>query len=130
MSYNTNIALTYNLIKDDEELSDVLYRSQFLQIFNLKNWEDDIINKTTEEIFKTYNIEIKLREIFDLIRNKNTMFSQIILFYGDSCDDIDLFKMLYNYETFYLLHKYICELENKNIENNTLINDIITKIKI
>lgn len=130
MSYNTNITLTYNLIKDDEELSDVLYRSQFLQIFNLKNWEDDIINKTTEEIFKTYNIEIKLREIFDLIRNKNTMFSQIILFYGDSCDDIDLFKMLYNYETFYLLHKYICELENKNIENNTLINDIITKIKI
>jgi hypothetical protein len=130
MSYNTNIALTYHLIKDDEELSDVLYRSQFLQIFNLKKWEDDIINKTTEEIFKTYNIEIKLREIFDLIRNKNTMFSQIILFYGDSCDDIDLFKMLYNYETFYLLHKYICELENKNIENNTLINDIITKIKI
>ena len=127
--YNTNIALTYHLIKEDQELSDILYRSQFLQIFDLNKWEDDIINKTTETIYKKYSIDTKFREIFKLIRDEKTMFSQIIIFYGDSCEDIDLFKMLYNYETFYLLHKYICDLENKKIENNKFINEIIKKIK-
>ena len=130
-SYNTNLVLTYNLLEDDDdsEITENLYRSQFLQTFNLENWDDEIINKTTETIYKKYSIDTKFREIFKLIRDEKTMFSQIIIFYGDSCEDIDLFKMLYNYETFYLIHKYICDLENKNIENNDIIDEIINKIK-
>jgi hypothetical protein len=131
-SYNTNLVLTYNLInvdKDDDELIDDLYRSQFLQTFNLEIWDDTIINTVTESIYTKYSIDIKFREIFKLIRNEKTMFSQIIMFYGDNCENIDLFKMLYNYETFYLLHKYICDLENIKIENKEFIREIIKKIK-
>jgi hypothetical protein len=127
--YNTNFIITYNLIKDDDDLSDDLYRSQYLQAFNLKSWNDDIINKTTETIYYKYNIENKFREIFETIKTEKTVFSQIIMFYGDNCKNFDLFKMLYNYETYYLLHKYICELENNKVENNILINKIINKIK-
>jgi hypothetical protein len=129
-SYNTNFVLTYNLIKDDDdEFTDDLYRSQFLQTFNLETWDDEIINKTTDIIFKKYKLDNKFREIFKLIKNEKTTFSQIIVFYGDNCKDIDLFKILYSFETFYLLHKYICDLENKNIENNEIIDEIINKIK-
>lgn len=129
MSYNTNFVLTYHLIKEDLELSEDLYRSQFLQAFNLDKWDDTIINKETEKIFNKYNINSNFREIFDLIKNENTIFSQIILFYGDNCNNIDLFKLLYNFETFYLLHKYICDIENNKIDNNKFINEIIKKIK-
>lgn len=130
MSYNTNFVLTYHLIKEDLELSEDLYRSQFLQAFNLDKWDDTIINKETEKIFNKYNINSNFREIFDLIKNENTIFSQIILFYGDNCNNIDLFKLLYNFETFYLLHKYICDIENNKIDNNKFINEIIKKIKL
>tara|TARA_Y100000389_G_C17230844_1_gene398079 strand:- start:282 stop:683 length:402 start_codon:yes stop_codon:yes gene_type:complete len=130
-NYNTNLVLTYNLLEDDDdsEITENLYRSQFLQTFNLENWDDDIINKTTETIYKKYCIDIKFREIFKFIKTEKTIFTQIIIFYGENYSDIDLFKMLYNYETFYLLHKYICDLENKNIENNEIINKIINIIK-
>lgn len=127
--YNTNFVITYQLIKEDYELSDDLYRSQFLQAFNLDKWDDNKIDENTKKIYDNYDIENNFREIFKIIKTEKTIFSQYMLFYSEDSSSFDLFKLLFSYETFYLLHKFICDLENKQISNIKLINDIIKKIK-
>ena len=127
--YNTNFVITYQLIKEDDELSDDLYRSQFLQAFNLNKWDDNKIDENTKKIYDNYDIENNFREIFKIIKTEKTIFSQYMIFYREDSSFFDLFRLLFSYETFYLLHKFICDLENKQISNIKLINDIIKKIK-
>jgi len=52
-----------------------------------------------------------------------------MIFYSEDSSFFDLFRLLFSYETFYLLHKFICDLENKKISNIKLIHDIIKEIK-
>ena len=127
--YNTNFVITYHLIKEDDELSDDLYRSQFLQAFNLDKWDDNNIDEKTKKIYDSYDIENKFREIFKIIKTEKTIFSQYMIFYSEDSSFFDLFRLLFSYETFYLLHKFICDLENKKISNIKLIHDIIKEIK-
>jgi len=127
--YNTNFVITYHLIKEDNELSDDLYRSQFLQAFNLDKWDDNNIDEKTKKIYDSYDIENKFREIFKIIKTEKTIFSQYMIFYSEDSSFFDLFRLLFSYETFYLLHKFICDLENKKISNIKLIHDIIKEIK-
>jgi hypothetical protein len=129
-NYNTNFVITYQLIKEDNELPDDLYRSQFLQAFNLDKWDDNKIDEYTKNIYEKYNLENKFREIFDVIKKEKTIFSQYMLFYSEDSSLFDYFRLLFCYETFYLLHKFICELENKKIDNIKLKKDIIKNIKI
>lgn len=129
-NYNTNFVITYQLIKEDKDLSDDLYRSQFLQVFNLDKWDDNKIDEYTKNIYEKYNLETNFREIFDVIKKEKTIFSQYMLFYSEDSSFFDFFRLLFCYETFYLLHKFICDLENNKIDNIQLKKKIIKNIKI
>jgi hypothetical protein len=131
--YNTNFVATYNLInyknKSLDEESDILFRSQYLQAFNLEDWDNDIISDLTNSLYVDLEIQKNFSEIFKYIRNNQTIFSQIMLFYSEIYEDIDLFKLLFLYDTFYLIHKYICDRNNNKIHNQKIINSILDKIK-
>lgn len=47
--YITNFACTYKL-HDEEDQEDV-YRAQFLQAFNLNEWDDNKINEETDKLY-------------------------------------------------------------------------------
>ena len=101
----------------------------FVQAFNLDKWDDNKIDEDTKKLYENYDIENKFREIFKIIKTEKTIFSQYMLFYNEDSSFFDLFRLLFSYETFYLLHKFICDLENKQISNIKLINNIIKEIK-
>ena len=64
--YNSNFICTYQLI-DEPDLSDDLYRCQFLQGCNIKSWDGDTIHKVIqylEQLIKqdaNFNKQLEIR---------------------------------------------------------------------
>ena len=120
--YNTTFICTYNLIdsndKEDMEISDDLYRSQFLQAFNSDDWTSDDIDKMLEYINNELMKNDYGKQILLKIKEKNILpiknMETIILF---------------SYEYFYLLHNCLIDLFNNGDISNTNYNKLIQKIE-
>jgi hypothetical protein len=120
--YNTTFRCTYNLIdsndKEDMEISDDLYRSQFLQAFNSDDWTSDDIDKMLEYINNELMKNDYGKQILLKIKEKNILpiknMETIILF---------------SYEYFYLLHNCLIDLFNNGDISNTNYNKLIQKIE-
>ena len=114
--------LDYKCKDDDEYIQDQLYRSQFLQAFCLENWDDDIINKKTEDIYTNY-IDKKCDNIFDIIfekLKKSKKYSYFLIMFGD--DRLTLFRMLFNFDLFYYTHRILCDIINNNNNKPEIID--------
>ena len=107
--YAADFICTYKMIEDDYEDSLMLYRLQLLQAFNLINFNDDIINKVSEDLYEKYkNNEyiLKLIESSNLTENLTEHFN-------DRLDNnLTIFRSYFKYETFHLFHSILCSLEN------------------
>jgi len=132
--YDTTFKCTYQLLenykdiiegneykKDDEsqiDISDDLYRSQFLQAFQLTNWNELLINEKLDFLQKTLENDINGKIILETMKEH----SQIPI------ENIEI-MLLCSYDYFYLFHDCFIELiNNKHISEKTL-NLLIDKIK-
>lgn len=118
---NTTFLITYNLIENNDDAT-LLYNIQFLQIFDLKKWDDNIINS------KTFNL-------FDLLKNKLSILIIVHKLYFNNKNFIDSFNYLdnsldnsYNFidisnNPFYISND-IVDTSYNNFDYNSLINDI------
>jgi hypothetical protein len=93
IGYIADFTCTYTLI-DDEDMSDALYRSQFIQAFGLDTYDDSVIATRTRELFDRYGGHVELAGC--IIRNRKHCFL------GDG--DFDSFQMMFRYDTFHILH--------------------------
>jgi hypothetical protein len=110
---------------DDEDQED-MYRAQFLEAFNLTEWDDNKINAETE---KLYSI-CKTKKEFPMLLNKLKQSEELKLLLsiiGDS-DDV-VFKCMFRFELFDVAHRYFCSILGDEQENESAINNIINKIK-
>jgi hypothetical protein len=109
--YCTDFICTYQNHEDEDEQEDI-YRSQFLQAFELEEWDDDIINKMVAELFNKIKEMKEFEVIFEKLKNsKENMF--FILMMGD--DNLTLFKLLFKFELFHITHVILCSYFNKNV---------------
>ena len=109
--YCTDFICTYQNHEDEDEQEDI-YRSQFLQAFELEEWDDDIINKMVAELFDKIKEMKDFEVIFEKLKNsKENMF--FILMMGD--DNLTLFKLLFKFELFHITHCILCSYFNKNV---------------
>jgi hypothetical protein len=109
--YCTDFICTYQNHKDEDEQEDI-YRCQFLQAFELEEWDDAIINKMVSELFDKIKNNKEFEVIFEKLKiSKENMF--FILMMGD--DKLTLFKLLFKFEFFYITHSILCSFFNKNI---------------
>jgi hypothetical protein len=88
--YNTSFLCTYQLMKE-YDLSDDLYRCQFLQACNLNEWDGDTINKMIEYL--------------ESITENDDTFKKALSF--PSIQNQFLFLLAYPY--FHLTHRCICD---------------------
>jgi hypothetical protein len=97
--YDTTFLCTYKLLENDDDTSkcDDLYRSQFLQAFHLHVYDDQTIKNTCYWVYD----KIKSNVLFKNIIQKGPFY--------DSKDLVFSFMMLFNYETFDLIHRCIIE---------------------
>lgn len=112
INYIADFVCTYNLIDNLSE-SNALYQIQILQAFNLNNFDDKIINKTTEQLYEKYK--------------NNTYIEQIIASTNKGIidDNLTLFLMCFGYKTFYLFHSILCSIINESEINKDKFNALI-----
>lgn len=117
--YNTTFRCTYNLIeKEDMEISDDLYRSQFLQAFNSDDWISDDIDKMLEYINNELMNNDYGKQILLKIKEKNIL----------PIENMETI-LLFSYEYFYLLHNCLIDLFNNGDISNINYNMLIQKIE-
>lgn len=121
--YNTEFVCTYK--QHDEDEKDDMYRIQLLQVYNLDRWNDDKINTIMRTIFDKYANSTDMSDIIKKARESDKL-SNIKLYIGD--DDLTIFKGMFQYELFDLIHLCICDLDKSekisDLNKNTLINNL------
>ena len=123
--YNTRFICTYNL-HDDDEIQDEMYRIDFLNAFELKEYNDKVIMEITENTYNKLENNIEFKQ---LLENHH-------YFYINSETKIPnyefVFQNLFAFDTFYLFHKCLIQLlNNKSIDQDIKIKlyDIFNKNK-
>lgn len=116
-NYNSNFICTYKLIEEKSDFADeadILYKIQFLQAFNIEEYNSEIINKEVEILFNKLNNDNDMKEKFHEILKPND-------FYNNNKDSQMLaFMSLFSYNTFHIFHLWLCEyLNDKNIKQET-----------
>jgi len=121
--YQTNIICNYKQHDNDDR--EDMYRIQFLQIFNLDSWDDNIINEISNDMYNKVKTSPDINSIINSAK-KSDKLTTIIQFIGD--DDITIFKGLFQYDLLDLFHLCLCDLVNSNeiktINKDNLINNL------
>lgn len=107
--YDSTFICTYKQNEMDE-ITDDLYRSQFLQAFKLKTFDDKIITERTDLLFEV--MEEHLTEVFTQMKEGNTKFSHMLLFMGEHLTNDNLFRVFFVYDLFDIFHRCACDVVN------------------
>jgi hypothetical protein len=121
MKYNTKYVCSYldsdvfvetDYVTDDERdfIRNCIYRQDMLNIFEIENFEPDVINASIETIY-------------DLIRT-NSKFVNIIKYIGKG-DDLMGLTILFSYDYLHLTHPCICQYIETCDANTTELEKII-----
>jgi hypothetical protein len=113
IGYDTSIVLTYYECKkppnltgkydeldfmNDEDYSDLVFRDEFLNVFKMDSYDDDVINSTTELVYNVCNQ--KYPEFIEIcMKNAAQNMSE---------DPLLGFMMFFSYDYFHIVHKFIC----------------------
>jgi len=123
--YQHDFICTYKMV-DDENDQEQLYRIQILQAFNLNYWDDDIINKIISEVYHIICVSQEFKQVFIKAR-QNKKINELLTMLNDVNSDKDdelIFKLLFKYEYFDLLHRCIVDY----LINNTLAPIYMNKL--
>jgi hypothetical protein len=99
--YNYSINLTYLDIDDNNQ--DTQYRKEYLNAFNIKQYDETIVMKTLNELYGKYKNNDQMKDLFKY--RTNNIFS---------FNDEMFFTMCFAFETFYYFHKCLVDLNNNN----------------
>lgn len=105
-------------INNMDDISDDLYRSQFLQAFELTKWNEILINQKLEFLQTTLENNDKGKIILNTMKE----YSQFPI------DNAEI-MLLCSYDYFHLFHNCIIELINDKCISDNTFNLLIDKIK-
>jgi len=118
--YNAKYKCTYHILKNEKieedvemneyDISDLAYKYDFLQIFHLEDFDNEVINKCVYEI---YEICIQHKELKKCMTHLNN-------------NELSIgFMTMFSYDYLFLLHPCLSEL----IENNEISEISINALK-
>jgi hypothetical protein len=109
---------------DSPEEQDQLYRIQLQQAFNLEQWDDAKINSILDDMLSNLSSSEDFKKIFYKAKeNKNIV--EVLTNTGllDEDNDDIIFKMLFTYDYFDLVHWCLCDyLTRKTVRPVHLAN--------
>lgn len=118
--FNTSIVCTYNLLEDSEE-SDLCYKIQYLDIFGLKDYDGDIINKVIQDLENKYTDNEYIKRLIEI---KTAQEKQVAMFSEENLD----FVLCFQYEKFYIIHYLLSCLINNNKVDDEKFKNMLKKI--
>jgi hypothetical protein len=102
--YVDDFICTYK--QHEGENQENVYRTQFLQAFDLQTWDDTKVDEGMSSLYETIK---NLDDIVFIINaaKKSKELEMLILF--SQADDATIFKMLFKFELFDMTHRCICD---------------------
>ena len=110
--YNYSINTTYLTLDDDKQ--DTQYRKEYLSVFNLEKYDEDVIMNTVDTLYKTYKDNEQIKKLFS-IGKENCIYS---------LNDEMTFILMFSFESFYYFHKCLKELERNNVISDETFDEI------
>ena len=112
--YNYNYKLTYNLENIEENL--VEYQTDFLNVMNLKTYDNKKVNEIFDDLYTTLKNNIYFKHIFEK-KYKN-------IFFGFDISQLSIMPMLFCHETFKYTHICLVEYFKHNKVQKNSIKDL------
>jgi hypothetical protein len=117
---------------DNDNDQEQMYRIQLLQAFDLNHLDDDKMNQTIMELYTIISDSLEFKQIFRKARENNSIKEIINLIdntededdIGDIGDDL-IFKILFKFEYFDLLHRCIVDYLITNTIYSTYMNNLL-----
>ena len=123
-NYNTNFISTYKQFEDIED-SNICYKLQLLQAFNINNYNEDILQKKMENIYNILRDNKYLKEIFLLLEKKHPQL-KFINYNIKNLENFIYLLILFSYDYFYIFHRELCYFSlNKDYNFKDIKNHII-----
>ena len=125
--YQSDFICTYKFMDNDAD-QEQLYRIQILQAFDLNEWTDLTINTSIQELYAKLSSEFK--DIFIKARENKEVIEMLDLFKlsGEVDGDDIIFKLLFKFEYFDLLHRCIVDYLLHNTINSKYINNLLNAL--
>lgn len=141
INYNYNFLTTYKSF-EEEYYSDLCYKIQLLQAFNMMKYDDFIIQKNIQKLYNFLKENKELKVIYEILSKNNKQYELIKeLILNDktnkelSEDIINLFffQILFSFDYFNIMHKCLSKylkdlLENQNNNINSLYFEELKEI--
>ena len=121
MLYNTSLNVDYKDEKYNSE-HNTMYQKQFLQAFYIENYDEGIVIDKIDKIYNDISNDNNMKKLFNEIKERNKIFPFDL-------SDKDMFSLLFSYDTFDLIHLFICDYYEKNFITEETYNIFINKSK-
>ncbi len=120
--YNYNFLCTYNLITDDKDLSDLCYKVQFLEAFNLKDFDNKIIENICNGLYNELKHLNGIKNTIENIKSIQNDQRKKVGLVNNNLTDSDIFCFLFSYDYFHKFHNEYCKFKNnKEFNFNNII---------
>lgn len=136
--YNFELVTTYKQM-DTEDEADMMFKIQFLQVFQIENGEYDAdrISDALTKLYEKFKFHNDVREIISnhpLYQNQNDenqrQESQEPIEENNTTENSELiFCMMYSYNTFDLFHKCLVEIHRSGVVSPELKTETINAVK-
>jgi hypothetical protein len=127
--YNTKFICTYNYydpalnenhskmedVHGLEDMADLLYQAELVQVFGETIYNESVMNKKLLDLYSILSSNDKIKECMKIACEK---------FMGQSNLELGLI-ILFSYDTFFAVHKCVCEF----IETNEISDENINTLK-
>lgn len=132
ISYNSEFLTTYRSFKE-EYYSDLCYKIQLLQAFNMMKYDDFIIQKNIQKLYNFLKENKELKVIYEILSKNNKQYELIKeLILNDktnkelSEDIINLFffQILFSFDYFNIMHKCLSKYLNDLLKNQNNIDSL------
>ena len=130
-NYNPDFLTTYKSFNDDY-YSNLCYKIQLLQAFNMQKYDEFILQENIKKIYYLMRENEELKKMYTILSKTNSQFEfmkQLILnseLKDDSPEDIVnmfFFQLLFSFDYFDVMHKCLSKYLNDLLNNKNNIVD-------
>jgi hypothetical protein len=132
ISYNSEFLTTYRSFKE-EYYSDLCYKIQLLQAFNMEQYDEFILQQNIKKTFYFMGENEELKVIYEILSKKNNHFEfmkELIL--NDKTNkespeeilNMFFFQLLFSYDYFDIMHKCLSKYLNDLLKNQNNTNSL------
>ncbi len=131
INYNSNFVTTYKSFSE-EYYSDLCYKIQLLQAFNMMKYDEYILQQNIQKAYYFLRESDKIKKILNVLSKNNKQLEIFKTFSNDlspETENMFYFQILFSYDYFDYFHKFLCVfLKTKNDLRENELNKVFEEL--